>query len=66
MLDFTTIVQDIDELTEQFCEGCFVKTQLRKEHGKANAHRFCIEKCTVGEQLQFLGQELLKTHNKDK
>ncbi|GEK33033.1 zinc-finger domain-containing protein [Kurthia sibirica] len=66
MLDFTTIVQDIDDLTEQFCEGCFVKKQLRKDQGKANAHRFCIETCTVGEQLQFLGQELLKTHTKNK
>ncbi|MEG0381401.1 MAG: zinc-finger domain-containing protein [Kurthia sp.] len=65
MLDFTTIVQEIDELTEQYCEGCFVKQQMRKDHGKANAHRFCIESCTIGEQLQFLGQELLKSNVKN-
>lgn len=61
MIDFTTIVQDIDALNEKYCEGCFVKQQLRKDCGKAAAHRFCIESCTIGEQLQFLGQELLKT-----
>lgn len=61
MIDFKSIVQEIDELNETYCEGCFVKKQLRKESGKPTAHRFCIEKCTVGEQLQFLGEELLKS-----
>lgn len=62
-MDFATIVQDIDELNEKYCEGCFVKQQLRKDHGKTLAHRFCIQSCTVGEQLKFLGEELLKVNN---
>lgn len=64
MLDFTTIVQDIDEINEKYCEGCFVKQQLRKDQGKSAAHRFCIESCSVGDQLKFLGQELIKSNVK--
>lgn len=64
MVDFTTIVQEIDELNEKYCEGCFVKQQLRKDRGKTAAHRFCIESCTIGDQLQFLGRELLKSNDK--
>lgn len=64
MVDFTTIVRDIDELNEKFCEGCFVKEQLRKDNGKTAAHRFCIESCSVGDQLKFLGRELIKINAK--
>lgn len=64
MLDFTTIVQDIDEINEKYCEGCFVKQQLRKDKGKSAAHRFCIESCSVGDQLKFLGKELIKSNTK--
>lgn len=44
-----------------YCEGCFVRTQIRKDEGKTAAHRFCISNCTIGTQLQFLGNELNKT-----
>ncbi|RSK24818.1 zinc-finger domain-containing protein [Bhargavaea beijingensis] len=54
------LIQDIDELLDQYCDGCFLKKQLRTEKGKATAHRFCIKQCTVGEQLRFLGSELNK------
>lgn len=64
VLDFTTIVQDIDEINEKYCEGCFVKQQLRKDKGKSAAHRFCIESCSVGDQLKFLGKELIKSNTK--
>ncbi|HWI47268.1 MAG TPA: zinc-finger domain-containing protein [Rummeliibacillus sp.] len=63
-MEQVTIVKEIDELLENYCEGCLVKNQMRKERGKAGAHKFCIESCTVGEQLQFLGQELLKVYTK--
>ncbi|WP_102692428.1 zinc-finger domain-containing protein [Rummeliibacillus pycnus] len=59
-----TIVKEIDELLQGYCEDCLAKKQMRKERGKAGAHKFCIESCTVGEQLQFLGQELLKVYTK--
>lgn len=63
-LDKLTVMKDIDELTDMYCNDCLVKCQLRKERGKSGAHRFCIEACTVGEQLQFLGQELMKIYAK--
>ena len=63
-LDKTDVIKEIDVLTDTYCDECLVKIQLRKERGKTGAHRFCIESCTVGEQLQFLGQELLKICSK--
>lgn len=59
-----SVIQDIDELTDTFCTDCLVIQELRKTRGKTNAHRFCIESCTVGEQLQFLGKELMKWYEK--
>lgn len=63
-MEQAAIVKEIDELLENYCEGCLAKKHMRKERGKAGAHKFCIESCTVGEQLQFLGQELLKVYTK--
>lgn len=54
------VMKDIDELTDTYCVDCLVIRNLRKQRGKQGAHRFCIESCTVGEQLQFLGQEMMK------
>ena len=63
-MEHVTIVDEIDELLQDYCEDCLVKKQMRKERGKTGAHKFCIESCTVGEQIQFLGQELLKVYTK--
>ena len=57
-------MKDIDELTDTYCVDCLVIRDLRKARGKQGAHRFCIESCTVGEQLQFLGQEIMKVREK--
>lgn len=62
-LNRMSVVKEIDELVDQYCEGCLVRTQLSKERGKTGAHRFCINGCSIGEQLQFLGNELLKWHD---
>ncbi|MGI2327000.1 zinc-finger domain-containing protein [Planococcus sp. YIM B11945] len=59
----TSIINEIDEMLTTYCDGCFVKQTIRKEQGKTAAHRFCISQCTVGSQLQFLGQELNKNGN---
>jgi hypothetical protein len=56
----TIIMNDIDGILDSYCEGCFLKTQLSKDKGKTVAHKFCISTCTIGEQLQFLGQEMNK------
>ena len=60
----TYVMKDIDELTDTYCVDCLVIRDLRKKRGKQGAHRFCIESCTVGEQLQFLGQEIMKITDK--
>lgn len=59
-----TVMKDIDELTDTYCNDCPIRKDLREARGKSGAHRFCIEQCTVGEQLQFLGQELLKIYER--
>ncbi|MTD29750.1 zinc-finger domain-containing protein [Planomicrobium sp. YIM 101495] len=55
-----TVIKEIDETMERYCESCFIRKQIRKEQGKTAAHRFCISSCTIGSQLQFLGNELNK------
>ena len=64
LMDKVTVMKDIDELHYMYCADCLVIKQLRKERGKPEAHRFCIEECTVGERLQFLGEELMKVYSK--
>lgn len=59
-MEKVSVMQDIDELMDMYCADCLVIAELRKTRGKQGAHQFCIEHCTVGEQLQFLGNELLK------
>ena len=59
-MDKTIIMNDIDGILDTYCEGCFLKTQLSKDKGKSRSHKFCITTCTIGEQLQFLGQEMNK------
>lgn len=61
-----SVMKEIDELTDTYCTECLVIRDLRKKRGKTGAHRFCIEQCTVGGQLQFLGKELLKIADEDK
>ncbi|KOY80772.1 zinc-finger domain-containing protein [Lysinibacillus sp. FSL H8-0500] len=63
-MDKVTVMKDIDELHDTYCADCLVIQQLRKERGKPGAHRFCIESCSIGEKLQFLGEELLKVYHK--
>ncbi|WP_456274938.1 zinc-finger domain-containing protein [Bacillus sp. AK031] len=48
----------VDEILVTYCEDCLLKAHFRKEHGKSHAHRFCIEKCTVGQKLKELGKKL--------
>ena len=61
-----SVMKEIDELTDTYCTDCLVIRDLRKKRGKTGAHRFCIEQCTVGEQLQFLGKELMKVADNNK
>ncbi|ANU13235.1 zinc-finger domain-containing protein [Planococcus halocryophilus] len=61
-----SIINEIDEMLTTYCDGCFVRSQIRKDEGKTAAHRFCISNCTVGTQLQFLGEELNKIGTRTK
>jgi hypothetical protein len=54
------IVREIDNLLDTYCTDCFLKTEMCHKGGKTFAHRFCIQTCTVGDQLHFLGEELNK------
>ena len=60
VLNKSTVIREIDEMLETYCDGCFLKRELKSNGGKTKAHRFCISLCTVGEHLQFLGKELNK------
>ncbi|HWL23996.1 MAG TPA: zinc-finger domain-containing protein [Ureibacillus sp.] len=59
-----TVIKDIDEITDTYCNDCPIKRELRGSRGKSGAHRFCIEQCSVGAQLRFLGNELMKIYEK--
>ena len=63
-LNKLSVISEIDNLLETYCNGCFLKKELKANGGKTLAHRFCISSCTVGEQLQFLGNELNKVKTK--
>ena len=59
-MDKAIVMSEIDEVLDTYCEGCFLKKQLSKDNGKTVAHRFCITRCTIGEHLKFLGDEMNK------
>ena len=58
MLKNTQLINEIDYLSDTYCDGCFVRKQLRKESGKSIAYRFCIEFRTVGEGIKRIGSNL--------
>ncbi|KYD22249.1 zinc-finger domain-containing protein [Caldibacillus debilis] len=49
---------------EDYCRGCFLHKYFSKEKGRRYAHNFCINKCTVGERLRKIGQELENSSGK--
>ncbi|WP_042355327.1 zinc-finger domain-containing protein [Bacillus rubiinfantis] len=55
------VLKQLESLFTDFCEGCFIQRQLRKEGGKRLAHRFCISQCTVGEKIKEYGKKLGNT-----
>lgn len=63
MLDRAHIMEEIDVVMDRYCENCLVKKALNQERGKTDAHRFCIQECTIGDQLKFLGDEMNKVND---
>ncbi len=62
-MDKKSVTDEIDSSIENYCSGCFLKNQLVIDKGKTAAHDFCINGCTVGEHLQFLGDQLNRIKN---
>lgn len=54
----TANLEELDHLLKTYCDGCFVFSTFKKENGRRSAHRFCINKCTVGLQIQKIGERL--------
>ncbi|EMT44954.1 MULTISPECIES: zinc-finger domain-containing protein [Anoxybacillus] len=54
------VLFQLNELLDTYCEGCFVKSTLRKERGKSYAQSFCIQTCTIGWKIQQCGKLLVK------
>ncbi|WHY75811.1 zinc-finger domain-containing protein [Neobacillus sp. WH10] len=52
------LFDQVEGLINQYCEGCFLHQQLKKEGGRRWAHRFCISQCTIGERIQEYGKKL--------
>ncbi|MFE8702153.1 zinc-finger domain-containing protein [Cytobacillus sp. FJAT-54145] len=52
------ILQEVEELMTSYCKGCFLHKLHKDEKGRRYAHRFCINKCTVGEKIKNYGEKL--------
>ncbi|MBT2754982.1 zinc-finger domain-containing protein [Mesobacillus foraminis] len=52
------LLLEVEDLLNTYCEGCFLKSQHRKDNGKRYAHKFCISACTVGEKIKRCGDKL--------
>nr|WP_066369199.1 zinc-finger domain-containing protein [Neobacillus fumarioli] len=52
------LLNQVEKIMQQYCEGCFLHKYLKKEHGRRYAHQFCISQCTVGENLKEYGEKL--------
>ncbi|MBL5767054.1 zinc-finger domain-containing protein [Heyndrickxia sporothermodurans] len=63
-MERSKLLLEINELLSTYCGDCLVKAALRKEYHKTYAHQFCIQKCTVGEQLKELGKQLTYAHKR--
>ena len=57
-LDRKAIYNEVEEILEQYCKGCFLYKQNRKDRGRNFAHHFCITSCTVGEKMKKCGEKL--------
>lgn len=52
------VLKQVDLLLSTYCDGCFLHNQLVRDSGRTQAHRFCINQCTVGETLKKMGTNL--------
>ncbi|QED48361.1 zinc-finger domain-containing protein [Cytobacillus dafuensis] len=52
------IIDEVEYLMITYCKDCFLFKFHKEEKGRRYAHRFCITKCTVGEQIKAFGSKL--------
>lgn len=52
------IINEAEAIMNNYCNGCFLYKQNRKDKGRNFAHRFCIATCTVGEKIRQCGEKL--------
>jgi len=52
------IINEAEAIMNNYCNGCFLYKQNRKEKGRNFAHRFCISTCTIGEKIRQCGEKL--------
>ncbi|MBU8879012.1 zinc-finger domain-containing protein [Bacillus sp. FJAT-29790] len=52
------IFDDVEELLNNYCNGCFLYKHHRAENGRRYAHKFCITTCTVGDKIKAIGGKL--------
>lgn len=57
-MDRKGIFREVEEILNQYCNGCFLYRQNRKDKGRTYAHKFCITSCTVGEKIRQCGDKL--------
>ncbi|MBB6444627.1 zinc-finger domain-containing protein [Bacillus benzoevorans] len=57
-MDRKDIYNEVEGILNQYCNGCFLYKQNRKDKGRAYAHKFCISACTVGEKIRMCGEKL--------
>lgn len=59
-MDRKQIVMEVGGLLDKYCNGCFLKKHYKDSFSKNYAQKFCITKCTVGEQIRNYGELLEK------
>jgi hypothetical protein len=57
-MDKKMIRLKVGEILDTYCDGCFLKKYHRELYSKGYAQSFCINQCTVGEQLKTYGDKL--------
>lgn len=53
------ILHKVNELLDTFCQDCFLNRHLRQTYGRNHAQRFCIQQCSVGDELKAYGEMLV-------
>lgn len=53
------LMDKVNDLLDTYCTDCFLRKYLRRTYGKNHAQRFCIQQCSVGDELKTYGNMLI-------